>query len=133
MRETRNVENRMMGVGQSVQREHTEHRGERCPQNGQLKGDGNKGRPAIERAAANVQRVGDRRSPVLKPKSSDAPGQAAEKRNGRHQIAFQAEGVRKTFDREGGIGIQAAVTRLADFFDRLKEFFRSAELAHYAV
>ena len=54
VRETRNVENRMMGMGQSVQREHTEHRGERCPQNRQLKGDGNKGGPAIEGAAANV-------------------------------------------------------------------------------
>src|SRR5207245_10008337 len=125
------VEKRLIRLGQFVRGEHTENRGERRPENGQLKGDGNESGPAIERTAANVQRVGDRRDPVLKAKSSDAPRQAAEKRNRRHQVALEAEGFRKTFDREGSIGIETGVTRLADFLHGMKEFFRSAELTHH--
>ena len=127
------VEDRMVWLGQFVQCEHAENRGERCPENRQFKGNGNKSGPAIERAAADIQRVGDRRSPVLKEKSSNAPRQAAKKRNRRHQVALQAEGFRETVDREGSEGIEAVVARRADLLHGLKEFFRSAELTHHAV
>src|SRR5207253_7284940 len=40
---------------------------------------------------------------------------------------------RKTFDREGSKGIEAAVARLADFLYSVEEFFRRAELAHHTV
>src|SRR4029077_3498057 len=79
VRETRNVENRMIRLRQFVQREHAENRGERRPENGQLKGDGNKSGPAIQRTAGNILRIGDRRDPVLEEKSSDASRQATEK------------------------------------------------------
>src|SRR5467141_1891369 len=105
MREAMHVENGMVRLRQAVQRKHTENRGERCPENGQLKGDGNKGGPAIEGTAADVQRVGDRHSPVLKAKSSDAPSQTTEKSNRWHQVALQAKSLRETFDREGSKGI----------------------------
>src|SRR5260370_10613006 len=52
------VENRMMRLGQFVEREHAENRGERGAENRQLKSDGNEGRPAIERAAADVHGKG---------------------------------------------------------------------------
>src|SRR5438034_1389106 len=133
MRETMHVENRMVRLGQFVQREHTENRCERRSENGQLKGDGNKSGPAIEGTAADVQRVGDRHSPVLKEKSSDAPGQTTEKGDRRHQVTFQAQGLRETLDREGSKGIKAAISRCADFLHGMEEFFRRAELAHHTV
>src|SRR6266852_470271 len=133
MREAMHVENGMVRLRQAVQRKHSENRGERSPENGQLKGDGNKSGPAIEGTAADVQRVGDCRSPVLKAKSSDAPRQTTEKCNRRHQVALQAEGLREAFDREGSKGIEAAVARFANFLHGMEEFFRRAELAHHAV
>jgi len=133
MRETMHVENRMIRLGQFVEGEHTENRSERRSENGQLKGDGNKSRPAIEGTAPDVQRVGARHSPVLKEESSDAPRQATEKCDRRHQIALQAKSFRKTFDREGSKGIEAAVARLADFLYSVEEFFRRAELAYHTI
>src|SRR5258708_35512702 len=57
------VENRMMRLGQFVQPEHAENRGEPGAQNRQLKSDGNEGPPAIERAAADVHGIGGWRHP----------------------------------------------------------------------
>src|SRR5439155_23200130 len=122
MRETMHVENRMVRLGQFVQREHTGNRCERRSENGQLKGDGNKSGPAIEGTAADVQRVGDRHRPVLKEESSDAPHQATEKCNRWHQLALQANSFRKNFDREGSQGIEEAVARFAYFLHVMDEF-----------
>ena len=117
VRESRNVENRMIRLRQFVQREHAENRGERCPENGQLKGDGNKSRPAIERTSSNILGIGDRRDPVLEEKTSDAPGQAAEKGNRRHHVALQSERFRETLDRKGSIGLEALEARGSDLLD----------------
>src|SRR5216684_2171689 len=133
MREAMHVENGMVRLRQAVQRKHTENRGQRRPKNGQLKRNGNKGGPAIERTAADVHRVGDRHSPVLKTKTAQAPSQAAEQSNERHEVALQAKGLRESFDREGSKGIEAAVARLADFLHGMEEFFRRAELGHHTV
>src|SRR6267143_738436 len=58
MCEAMHVENRMVRLGQLVQGEHSENSGEGCAENCELKGDGNERRPAIERAAANVDGKG---------------------------------------------------------------------------
>src|SRR5205807_4529918 len=58
---------------------------------------------------------------------------ATEKCNRRHQVAFQAQGLRETLDREGSKGIEAAVARLADFLYSVEEFFRRAELAYHTI
>src|SRR5437879_120401 len=133
MREAMHVENRMVRLGQSIQSEHTENSGERCAENGQLKGDGNESRPAIERAAANVHRISDGRRPVLKTKTAQAPGQAAEQSNGRHEVALQAERLGKTFDGKGSVGIETAIACLADFFHGMNEVLGCHKLTHHAV
>src|SRR6266478_9117262 len=70
VREAMHVENGMVRLRQTVQGEHTKYGGERCPEDHPLNGDGNKGGPTIEGTATDVQRVGDRHSPVLKVEPS---------------------------------------------------------------
>src|SRR5229473_662240 len=59
MREAMHVENGMVRLREPVQGEHSEHCGKRGAKNGKLKGDGNEGRPAIERAAGDIHGIGD--------------------------------------------------------------------------
>ncbi len=53
------VEHRMIRHGKFVHRQHAEHSAERGQQNGALKRDRDERRPAIERAAADIVRIGD--------------------------------------------------------------------------
>src|SRR5882762_7920319 len=84
MREAMHVEDRMVRLRQLVQGEHAKHRGERRAEDGKLKSDGNESRPAIERAATDVHGISNRGSPVLKAKTAQPAGQAAQQRNGGH-------------------------------------------------
>ncbi len=59
MREAVNIEDRMVRLGQFVEGEHTENRGQRRAENRQLKGDRNERGPAIEGTAADVLRIRD--------------------------------------------------------------------------
>src|SRR5712692_6538850 len=86
MREAVHVEHRMMRLRQPVQGEHTKNRGERRAENGELKGDGNESRPAIEGAAPDVQGISDGRNPVLKTEAADAAGESADQGNQRHHV-----------------------------------------------
>jgi len=61
------------GWGSLFRGKHAENGGERCAENGQLKGDRNESRPAIERAAADVLGIGDCRDPVLEEKTANTP------------------------------------------------------------
>src|SRR5258705_8734048 len=79
----RNVENRMVRLGQFVEGQHTENRGERSAENGQFKGDGNEGRPAIEGAAADVHGIGGFSHPVLEEKTPKTPSPATKQAKSR--------------------------------------------------
>src|SRR5882672_5568204 len=133
VREAMDIEDRMMRLREPVQGEHAKHGGERRAENRQFESDGNKSRPAIERAAADVERIGDDVDPVLEEEPAEATRQAAYQTNRRHHVAFQSERLRKTFDRKWRVSVQAAVTRFADFLHRMNELFGSAELPHHAV
>src|SRR5205085_12570049 len=52
LRKTVHVKERVMRLWKPVQRQHAKNRGQRGAQHSQLKGHGNKCRPAIQRAAA---------------------------------------------------------------------------------
>src|SRR6267378_819366 len=133
VREAMDIEDRMMRLREPVQGEHAKHRGERRAENRQLESDGNKSWPAIERAAADVERVGEDVDPVLEEEPTEAPRQAAYQTNRRHHVAFQSERLRKALHRKRRISIQTAVTRFADFLHGMNEFFGSTELPHHAV
>src|SRR5260370_26302981 len=133
MREGRPVENRGVRLGQSGQGEHSENRGERRAKNSKLKRDGNESRPAIERAAADIQRISDGRRPVLKIKATQAPGQAAKQSNKGHEVALQAERFGKNFDGKRSVRSETAIACLADFFHGMNELIGSCKLTHHAV
>src|SRR5260370_33960707 len=133
MREARHVENRVVCLGQSVKGEHSENRGKSRAKNSKLKRDGNESRPAIERAAADVQRISNGRRPVLKIKATQAPGQAAQQSNKGHEVALQAERFGKTLDGKRSVGIETAIACLADFFHGMNEFLGCRKLTHHAV
>ena len=78
MRETVGIENRMMRLRQTVEREHAEHRGERSEKNGHLKRDWNEGWPAIERTSGDIQRISVNIHPVLEAKAAKTAEQTAE-------------------------------------------------------
>src|SRR6266850_806087 len=133
VREPMDVENRMMRLREPVQGEHAKHRGERRAENRQFESDGNKSRPAIERAATDVERIGDDVDPILEKESAEAARQAADQTDCRHHVVFQPECLRKAFHGKRRISVQAAVTRFPDFLHRMNEFFGSAELPHHTV
>src|SRR5260370_33115309 len=123
----------MVRLGQFVQGKHAEDGCQCSAQNSHRKGDGYKSRPPIEGTAADVQRVGDRHSPVLKDKSSDASRQATKKTNQRHHVALQAQRFIKTFDGKWRIGIHAVVAGGPDFLYSMNELFGIPEFTHHAV
>src|SRR5262245_25194633 len=63
--EALDVEYWMIGLRQTIQGEHAEHRDESSNQNRRFKSDGNKRRPAIERPAADVEGVVNHRGVIL--------------------------------------------------------------------
>src|SRR5712691_294041 len=73
-REARHIEDRVIRLRQSVERQHAEHRRERGDENRALEGDRDERRTAVNRIAADVQRIGDDRCPVLEQIAADAAG-----------------------------------------------------------
>src|SRR5229473_693937 len=133
MREAMHVEDRMVRLRQLVQGEHAKHRGERRAEDGKLKGDGNESGPAIERAAADVHGISNRGSQVLKAKTAQATGEAAEQSYKGHEVALQAKRFGEAFDGKGSIGIEAAIAGFANFFHSMDKLLGRFKLAHHAV
>src|SRR6266849_2817714 len=133
VREAMHVENRMVRLGQPVQGEHSEYRGERRAEHRELKSDGNESGPAIERAAADVHGVAAHVGPNLEEESRQSAADPAEQRDRRHKVELQAERFGEPFDREWGISIQPPVAGFANFFGGMDELLRSFELTHHAV
>src|SRR5215470_9292153 len=119
------VENWMMRLRQTIERQHPENGAQRGAENGQLEGHGNESWPAIERAAADIHRIGDGGRPILKTETTDAAGEAAEKRDEGHHVALQPHSLRKTFHREWSVGVHAAIAGFTGLLDRMNELFRS--------
>src|SRR5215217_4617632 len=67
-REALGVEDRMIRLRQTIERQHAEHARQRGAENRALIGDRDERRPAVERLAADVQRIRDDRNPVLEQK-----------------------------------------------------------------
>src|SRR4029450_4711596 len=77
-RETRDVEDWMVGLRQPVQRQHAEDARQCRQQDRALEGHRDECWPAVKRFAADVHRIRDRRDPVLQQVAADAAGGAAE-------------------------------------------------------
>src|SRR5262245_35733584 len=92
-REPRDVEDRVIRHRQAVEREHAEHGRQRGTENRAFERDRYEHRPGIERFAADVQRVGHRRGPVLKKVAADAANDAADEDDQRQLRMMLAERV----------------------------------------
>src|SRR5580704_854774 len=109
MAEAMRVENGMMRLWQPVEGQHPEDRRKRSTENGQLKRDGNEGRPAIERAPGDVHGITIDVRPVLEAEAAKPADEAAEERNQRHHIAPHAHGFGKTFHGKRSVGFVVTV------------------------
>src|SRR5216684_1269046 len=133
MREAMHVEDRVVRLGQLVQGEHAKHRGDRRAENGKLKCNGNEGRPAIERATANVHGVAAHVRPNLEEETRQTPSESAKQGDRRNEVALQAERFRETFDGKGSIGIESAIAGFAGFFHGMNKLFGRRKLTHHTV
>src|SRR6266478_1969072 len=127
------IENRMVRLGQPVQGEHAKHCGDRRAENGKLKCNGNEGRPAIERATANVHGVAAHIRPNLEEETRQTPSESAKQGDRRNEVALQAERFRETFDGKGSVGIESAIAGFADFFHGTNELLGCRKLTHHTV
>src|SRR5262245_42708462 len=90
-RESRYVEHRVIRLRQAVERQHAEHGGQRCAENRALEGHRNKRRPTVQRLSADVERIRDRRHPVLQEVSGNAANQSADEHDLRQFGVVEAD------------------------------------------
>src|SRR5262245_3623867 len=131
--EIRRVEGRVIRLRQPAHQQIADEGAERRQQHRAFKRDRNKRRQAQQRTPADVERIGDGRSPVLQRKSAQRAEDAADQRAQRHVIPVVADGLRKPFDRKWRIGVDPAITHLVCSTRRRDDRARRVELSHQAV
>src|SRR6267378_955947 len=84
---------------------------------------------------ASIPKTAERAAPrtVSSKVTGMKAGQAAEEANHGDHVALQTERFRETFDGKGGISIETAIARLADFFHGMNELLGCLKLTHHAV
>src|SRR5919108_2555185 len=93
---------------QAVKREDAKEGKQGGDENSQFESHRNKGRPTVERPAADVDRVVDNSHPVLEIKSPDAPDEATNQDDQRDSGAPKAQGVSQSLNRKWRIGVHPA-------------------------
>src|SRR5476649_1165778 len=132
-REPRQVEDRVIRHRQAVEREHAEDARQRGRENRALEGDRDERRPAVQRLAADVERVRDDRRPVLQRVAADAADQAANQHDERQTRVVRAERVVQFLDRERLVRVHAPVAFLVRALRRRHQRRGILELGHQAV
>src|ERR1035438_2962022 len=112
-REPRRVEDRMVRHGQAPQSKETEHSRESPEQNGQLEGDDDIRRPAIERTSADVDGEANDRDVILQQESSQTADDAAGEHDERQLVPVQVQRVGEAVDGEWRERVELAVPLLA--------------------
>src|SRR5487761_1431400 len=105
------IEHGMVGHWQAIQGEHAKQGGERRAQHRQLESDRNKGRPTMQRPAADVDRVADYRRIIQHVVRSAPSQQAADQRYQRQPSAPEAKRLRQTVQRERRITVDSPKAR----------------------
>src|SRR5258706_6382102 len=131
--EASDVEDGVIGHGQSVEREHAED-GRACRrQHRALERDGNKGWPTEQRAPANIERVVDRGHPVLHGHAADASDDAADEHDERQPGVMEPDGLAQLFDGEGRVGVHLAIAGFVRLARRLHDVRGRGELGDDSV
>src|SRR3954462_188082 len=89
--ELRRVEDRMVRLRQAVQPKHAYKTGNRGEEDGELKGDRNERRPAVQRPSPDIERVIDDRGIPLHSVCGQRARDSTEQRDQRHFRAREAE------------------------------------------
>src|SRR6266481_595550 len=131
--ETVHIEERMMRAGEPIQRQHAKYGGERGAEHGEFKGDGNEGGPAVQRASANVERIGDDAYPILKEKATKTACQAADQGDEGHVVALQSKRFGEALNWKRRIRLDAAIAGLASFLHGVDKLVLGLELGHNPV
>ena len=103
------VEQRMVGLGQPVQRQHAKHGRDGGKQHGQLERYRNERGPAKERPAADVDRVVIHRRETLHAKAGQSAGDAAHQHDQRQAAVVKADGLVESLHRKRRVGFHLPV------------------------
>ena len=88
------------------------HGGDAGKQNRHLEGDHDERRPGMIRLAADVERIVDRRHPVLHQVAGEAADDAADQHHQRNFVVVKADVLGQAFDRERAVGVDLVVAGL---------------------
>src|SRR6188472_1312974 len=127
------VENRVIRLRQLVQRPHADKRRERRSENRRLKGHRDELRPAIERAIADVHRVGHHRGPVLEAETGKPAEDATEQHEQRQPRSLEIERLVELLNRDRRIGVHLAIAGEARLRSGVDECRRVFKFGHQAV
>ena len=128
-----NVEQRMIGMRETVQREHAKCAGQTRAEDGEFKGNGDKRWPGIEGAAADVDGVTVGGGVNLHEESGEASANSAEEEDQGDAVAREAEGLIEAGHGEGGQGVEAEVAGVARLTGGVDEGFGGVEFREQAV
>src|SRR5262245_23522292 len=129
----RSVENRMIGLRQLVQRQHAQHGRESCHQNRTFESDWNKRRPAVERFAADVDRIINHFHPVLHEEPTHGADNSSNQHDDRQSRAAKSDRFSQLFDRKRRIAVNLSITGFIRLACGRDELARTIELGHDAV
>src|SRR5439155_11472373 len=93
----------------------------------------NKGRETVYRASANVDRIRDRRCPVVQQVTAEAADQPADEHEERQPRAASSERFVQFLDRERRVRVHPAIALVMGAFGRRNERVRIDELRHQPV
>src|ERR1700675_3336601 len=133
LRETTDVENRVMRARQAVESNHAEDGAERSAEYGEFEGDRDERRPAVKRAPGNVHRVADNVDPIFEPEAAEAAGKSAAKSEKGNQIAAEAESFRQSFNRKRGVRVHLLIAGIAHLLRGVQQLVDSFKLADQTV
>ena len=107
--EVRRVEHRVVRPGQAVEPQHAEDRRQRREEHGHLERDRDERRPAIERPAADVDRVAERGRIPLHEEPAQPADDPADQHDRRDLVVLEPQRVGQAVDRERRVGLHHPV------------------------
>src|SRR6266849_2491282 len=133
LRESLDVEDRVIRHRQSVEAEHAEHRAECSEKNHALERDRDPRRPAVERLAADVHRIADHVRVPAHEEAAETAEDAAGEDDLREIRQVKPDRLGQTVDRKRRVRFEIGVAGLARAIGRIEQRLRIEELGDDAV
>src|SRR5947209_1676430 len=133
LRKSFHVEEWMMRLRQSVQREHSKHRKKRRAQHRKFERYRNERRPAIQRPAADIQRIGNHIAPILEAESAKTSAEPADQRKQRHSVVSQAHRFGKAFHWERRVRVYPPISGVTGFLRSAQKLTLALKFPNHAI